>query len=567
LPRYLVERTFAEPLKAPVADRRAAHWAGVVRINADAGVTWLHSYASDDGRRTFCIYEGPSPEAVRRAAARNGLPIDRIPRVRVLDRHLPMNQEFPMRSPSVLPLALLLACSDSSPSAAGASDAGLDAGCASPTWGTSLTRIDGNDPQNNGFPHVGFDAAGNAVAIWERADLGASTSTIWSATRRGEGAWSAPVQIDQTSGMTAPPHARLAVAAGGTAVAVWEQQTSATYALPYAAVYDGSTWGAPALLHPDVQPTQGGGGLEPRVAILPDGDAIVAFAFDDGAPDSSHPDFGQQIYVARRTAGSWRPPGRLSTFDGTYQESTTPDVAMAGTGDAVVVWDQTFVQNQPGDGDRVLVTRVAAGSAAPSGQALVDAAGSVVGKTPVVGVDGGSNATVVWIEHQSTAMTYASRIAAGSLQGVAAQLDASAPGPNAAEARVAVDANGGVTAVWRETANDPRAIWASRFVAGSWTGAVALETAAAEASNPALALDDRGDAMGVCETGAGIKASIFALAVGSWGAPVVLDPSAIGSSNADVAFVHGCTQALVVWSEATGQSGGNGAGIDSAPYR
>jgi hypothetical protein len=56
-----------------------------VERNADEGVTWLHSYVRDDGKKTFCIYEAPSPEAVRRAAARNGLTVDRITEVRALD--------------------------------------------------------------------------------------------------------------------------------------------------------------------------------------------------------------------------------------------------------------------------------------------------------------------------------------------------------------------------------------------------------------------------------------------------------------------------------------------------
>ena len=51
----------------------------------DEGVTWLHSYVSDDGTRTYCVYEGPSPEAIRKAAAANKLPLDRITQVRVLD--------------------------------------------------------------------------------------------------------------------------------------------------------------------------------------------------------------------------------------------------------------------------------------------------------------------------------------------------------------------------------------------------------------------------------------------------------------------------------------------------
>jgi hypothetical protein len=45
----------------------------------------VHSYVSDDKTRTFCIYDGPNPEAIHRAAERNGLPIDHITPVTVLD--------------------------------------------------------------------------------------------------------------------------------------------------------------------------------------------------------------------------------------------------------------------------------------------------------------------------------------------------------------------------------------------------------------------------------------------------------------------------------------------------
>jgi hypothetical protein len=53
--------------------------------NRDLGITWLHSYVSEDGKKTFCVYDGPSPEAIRKAAARDHLPVDRITQVRVLD--------------------------------------------------------------------------------------------------------------------------------------------------------------------------------------------------------------------------------------------------------------------------------------------------------------------------------------------------------------------------------------------------------------------------------------------------------------------------------------------------
>jgi len=49
------------------------------------GVTWLHSYVTVDKRKTFSVCDAPTPEAVRRAAQRNDLPIDRITEVRVFD--------------------------------------------------------------------------------------------------------------------------------------------------------------------------------------------------------------------------------------------------------------------------------------------------------------------------------------------------------------------------------------------------------------------------------------------------------------------------------------------------
>lgn len=83
--RYLVERTFPDGLGIPVNEEGAQTCALVIGNNAMDGVTWVHSYVSDDKRKTFCIYDAPSPEAIERVAQRNNLPVDRITEVRVLD--------------------------------------------------------------------------------------------------------------------------------------------------------------------------------------------------------------------------------------------------------------------------------------------------------------------------------------------------------------------------------------------------------------------------------------------------------------------------------------------------
>ena len=83
--RYLIEREFADGLHISQDDHGASMCQQVIDNNAEDGVTWVHSYVTPDRKHTFCIYDAPTPEAVRRAAARNKLPISRITEVRVLD--------------------------------------------------------------------------------------------------------------------------------------------------------------------------------------------------------------------------------------------------------------------------------------------------------------------------------------------------------------------------------------------------------------------------------------------------------------------------------------------------
>jgi len=85
MPRYLVERAFPDGLNIPMTPVGARICRTVVSGNAAEGVTWLHSYVNPTRTKTFCIYDGPSPEAIRKAAKSNSLPVDNITEVSVLD--------------------------------------------------------------------------------------------------------------------------------------------------------------------------------------------------------------------------------------------------------------------------------------------------------------------------------------------------------------------------------------------------------------------------------------------------------------------------------------------------
>jgi hypothetical protein len=73
MPLYVIERTFAEQLDVTGDDIKL-----IDEINADEGVRWLFSFLSADRRRTYCLYEAPSPEAIRAAALRADVPVDEV---------------------------------------------------------------------------------------------------------------------------------------------------------------------------------------------------------------------------------------------------------------------------------------------------------------------------------------------------------------------------------------------------------------------------------------------------------------------------------------------------------
>ncbi|MGH9088407.1 MAG: DUF4242 domain-containing protein [Acidimicrobiales bacterium] len=90
MPIFMVERQFAEELEAT-----AERLDGINRINEEEGVQWLYSFLSADRRKTYCLYEAPSPEAIDLAAARAGLPANAV--VEVTDRLLPDGVAAPVR--------------------------------------------------------------------------------------------------------------------------------------------------------------------------------------------------------------------------------------------------------------------------------------------------------------------------------------------------------------------------------------------------------------------------------------------------------------------------------------
>lgn len=81
MPLFLIERQFAERLQeqTPESLRRTTE------INEAVGVDWVYSFLSADRKKTYCLYEAPSADAIRESARRLGLPADVIVEVSKID--------------------------------------------------------------------------------------------------------------------------------------------------------------------------------------------------------------------------------------------------------------------------------------------------------------------------------------------------------------------------------------------------------------------------------------------------------------------------------------------------
>ncbi|WP_278922592.1 MULTISPECIES: DUF4242 domain-containing protein [Pseudophaeobacter] len=80
MPRFLIERDFARKLE--ISDDAKLH---IKEINDTEGIEWIFSFLSADKRKTYCLYEAPDEESIRRASKRLDIPADVITPVDKVD--------------------------------------------------------------------------------------------------------------------------------------------------------------------------------------------------------------------------------------------------------------------------------------------------------------------------------------------------------------------------------------------------------------------------------------------------------------------------------------------------
>jgi hypothetical protein len=282
-----------------------------------------------------------------------------------------------------------------------------------------------------------------------------------------------------------------------------------------------------------------------ELAMNGSGDALVVWGQESGGSGSR-----SDIWSNRYSAGVWGTAQLVETND-TQNASAQPQVAVDAAGNGLAVWVQS-------DGTRpsVWANRYTAGSGWGTPQLIeTDNAGSAA--QPNVVFDGSGNALAIWGQSDGTRYNvWANRYAVGSGWGTAQMIETDNAGDAGRDfpPQIAFDGGGNALAVWEQSDGTRTSIWANRYTAGgAWGTAQLIETDnAGNARSPSIAFDGGGNALAVWDQSDGTRSNIWAnrYAAGSgWGAAQLIETDDVGgASDAHVAF-DGSGNALALWTQ------------------
>ncbi len=175
---------------------------------------------------------------------------------------------------------------------------------------------------------VGIDAAGDATAVWEEAG---KEVVIDEASKPAGGKWQSLTSLSVPGCGRGANEPRLAVDAAGDAVAVWERFEGEEIIEAASRPASSGTWGKPvALTKPELLKGEPAG---QQVAMDSQGDAVVVWSRMNAAAHEV-----VEATEGRAATSAWQPPTSLSGPGEKLEEQ--PQVAVNGQGSAVVVWER-----------------------------------------------------------------------------------------------------------------------------------------------------------------------------------------------------------------------------------
>ena len=361
-------------------------------------------------------------------------------------------------------------------------------------------NFDAGDTQ----PAMAMNRAGNAIVAWASySSLDGANYAVYFDVQAGQ--WSVPFLLRE--GESSTYDYTVAIGGDGKAWVAWSDGGEVKVRR-----YDPLTqsWGDERSL---------GAGRQPSIAANETGEVQVAWLRDEGST--------VRLLSMRYTPadGSWSTETEVANAATLYPWSTIA-LAMDGTGNAVVVWEQ---EADP----RLDIWAAYYDAAASSWGAPVLLEGDTTesAEAPQVAMDDSGNAIVVWEQ-----------------------------GPLVSQ-EVGVDGDGNPVMVWVQSESH---IWAASYDAASatWDSPLRLEdhTSATEAMQPSIAMNGGGEAVVAWTQGnhgfigetEGEAWAVTYHAHTGWTAPRRLDQGMRGDSWGTMAAINEAGDAIVVWNQFDG---------------
>jgi hypothetical protein len=398
-------------------------------------------------------------------------------------------------------------------------------------WG-ALVRLAGAGASS---PVVVIDNNDRATAVWLRLQAGTTENHVWASRSNGGDTWSAPVRletnvgnvtrlrlsIDRNSGFgmllwtqtgsTQDLHARaldpvngwgpevrvensagvvgestVGVDAAGNAVAVWSQIGPATRFSIYASRYmRGGGWGTPELL--ESNEVVGSVDGDPIVGVTPSGEALVVWK-RSGAGG------GNGLWSNRFAVGAgWATASQVVADAGSLQSIGRHDLAVAGNTQALLAWGQLDISGGTGN-NGIRFKRYSAGAWSLASSAVTAAVPNNQGfiSTPVLRANAGGDTALAWGEFDNS-LRVATATAGADFTNVTT-VRAANSGTWLGLPALGIDDSRNALIAWADPVSKD-AVIARYTVAGGWSAAAANENYPDQSNPPALAMNERGNAV------------------------------------------------------------------------
>ncbi|MCJ0765652.1 Ig-like domain-containing protein [Variovorax terrae] len=382
------------------------------------------------------------------------------------------------------------------------------------------------------------DAAGNLTLAWYQDN---GTRTVVNASRYANGAWSAPVQVDNPAATGNAVNPSLVADAAGNVTAAWQQNNGTRFVLN-ASRYSGGAWSTPVQVDSpsatrDAQ----------NAALVADAAGNVTAVWRQSSGGSNY-----VLNASRYSSGAWSVPVRIDS-PSAISASSSAALVVDAAGNVTALWSQN-------NGTRNIINASRYGGGAWSAPTQVDSA-SATGdaQSPALAVDAAGSVTAAWSQNNGVrSVINASRFSGGSWS-PAVEIDSPGATGSADRPTLAADAAGNVTAAWIQISGARAIFNASRYSSGNWSTPVQVDSPSATGGvdQTVLAADIAGNVTALWSQASGARVVINAcrFSGGRWSTPVEVDSaSATGTADGPLLAVDAAGNAVAAWSQVLGSS-------------